>query len=358
MRIALYIFSLSGGAGKNVALLARRFSQSGHEVDVVCVKGSQNLLCSLGTAAVHIIPAVRAIFAFFGIARYLKKTNPDVIVVTGPINQLAVFFASTFSGYKGDLIIRESISLSAWFKTISLLKKGLVLSFLPMSYRRARKIVALTNDMATELRDRFCIDPEKISVIPNGIAVDSDWVKSQRQVSYDVVFCGRLVEQKRVDLLLTSVARLAGQGRSLRVAIVGDGKLRSSLERLAIRLDISDQVSFLGFRTDVSDIFRQSRVFVLPSAYEGFPNVVVEALAEGLPVVSTDSIGGGAREVLNTTGGGIVVDSFTATAIADGIEAALERAWDWSKIRMNLIRYDVEYMLDCYMDLVLKERSQ
>ena len=95
---------------------------------------------------------------------------------------------------------------------------------------------------------------------------------------------GRLHPQKGIDLLQSKVDELAPQGSNRRLLLVGDGPLRAELESWAAKCG-HQQVQLLGWRPDVASLMGSSRLIVLPSLYEGMPNVILEAMASGKPVV-------------------------------------------------------------------------
>ncbi|GAB4138964.1 glycosyltransferase [Thermopirellula anaerolimosa] len=148
------------------------------------------------------------------------------------------------------------------------------------------------------------LSPRKIVVIPNGVEVDSDCprsrirpqpVESFRVGSEDVVrkmrcvtFVGRLVPQKGVDVLLESAATWLRAFPDTTLQIVGDGPQKALLRDMADRLGIDGRVAWLGHRSDVSEILKTTDLFVLPSRWEGMPNALLEAMAAGCPVVTTD----------------------------------------------------------------------
>lgn len=109
------------------------------------------------------------------------------------------------------------------------------------------------------------------------------------------LFVGRLVFQKNVSMLLRVIQRLRGQGYYCRLKIIGEGNYKQSLEELSDKLCLSDVVDFVGsvFYTEIPKYFDWADVFLLPSNYEGFPRVIMEAAAAGLPIVATDVSGAG-----------------------------------------------------------------
>ena len=192
------------------------------------------------------------------------------------------------------------------------------------------RAIAVSEDIAQWLRDECGTPAEKIRVIHNGIptpdqypAVQREALRSECAVPRDTcLLCavGRLSEQKNFTLLLAALARL--QTRSWCLLLVGEGEQRQMLERHAAELGIGDRIRFLGRRSDVPLIMQASDLLVMSSAWEGFPYVIVEALASGLPIVATDV--GGVREGVLDGVTGILTPSGDTQALARGIQALID----------------------------------
>lgn len=140
---------------------------------------------------------------------------------------------------------------------------------------------------------------DRITVVPNGI--DFDEIRAVEPVAdgFEVVFAGRLIEAKRIDLLLRAIA---SSKRAFRVGIIGDGPERDRLEQLADALGVSPQVSFLGFLEKYEHVLahlRRADVFVSPSTREGFGLALVEAMAADCTVIAVDHPHSAAAEVVD-----------------------------------------------------------
>jgi glycosyltransferase involved in cell wall biosynthesis len=133
------------------------------------------------------------------------------------------------------------------------------------------------------------------------------------------------VHQKGFDLLIEAFAIIASQNEQLRLAIAGEGPDLQLLRDLAARLDLAQRVSFLGPIKNLSAVMRKADVFVLSSRYEGFPNVLLEALASGVPVVSTDCPSG-PREILGDGSLGLLVPCGSAKALAEAVMRVISDA--------------------------------
>jgi glycosyltransferase involved in cell wall biosynthesis len=160
---------------------------------------------------------------------------------------------------------------------------------------RAAVAVCVSNSVAEFYAGRVGFPRDKLAVIPNGIDVARYAATARADLAslgltagrQAIVAIGRLHSQKGLDWLLHLTPRLFSRLPDHDLLLVGEGPERPRLETLARSLGVSDRVHFAGFRPDVPAILRASRLLVLPSRWEGMPNVVLEAMSLGLPVVSS-----------------------------------------------------------------------
>lgn len=181
-------------------------------------------------------------------------------------------------------------------------------------YSRADCIVVQSRDALAYFLPKF---NDRTVVIPNPVVVPPDGQVSDGLVTPGrcLIAVGRLTEQKQFDLLLKAFARLKDRYSEWTLTIVGDGPMRSELESLCDQLGLAGRVMFTGFVTDPYRYLRQASLFVMSSGYEGFPNALCEAMACGLPVISTDCAGG-VREIIRDGDNGILVPSGDEDALA------------------------------------------
>lgn len=155
--------------------------------------------------------------------------------------------------------------------------------------------VCVSRGVADYCEQECGFDPTKTVVIPNGVdarlfaqATPFDWKQLGLPAEAAIVLSiGRLEEQKGIDDLLTAFSTTAAMIPHAYLVLVGDGPDRAKLEACSVSLGLSGRVRFLGRRTDVPQLLAGANLFVLASRWEGMPNVVLEAMAAGLPVVST-----------------------------------------------------------------------
>ncbi|MFI5396500.1 MAG: glycosyltransferase [Candidatus Binatia bacterium] len=186
-----------------------------------------------------------------------------------------------------------------------------------LAFRSSRAIVANSQEVAAHIVRHYWAPSGPIRVIYN--AIDTDYFRpcpagdgSHRPGP--IVTIGRLVEQKDHALFLEAAERLAREWPEAEFMIIGDGPLRPALEAQARALGLSGRVTFTGERDDVDVILRAASLFWLTSRWEGMPNVVLEAMASGVPAIATDV--GGTRELIRSGVDGFVVAQGDAEAFA------------------------------------------
>lgn len=200
---------------------------------------------------------------------------------------------------------------------------------------------------------RKLIPGRRIELIPNGIDMDEIGSISPSLMKSDIVFVGRLIKEKHVDVLVHTVSILKDRYPDIRCVTIGDGPERRNLELMTRSLGLSDTIIFTGLIRDSSDVIgylKSSRVFVFPSTREGFGMAALEALACGLPVVTVNHLSN-AAQYLVTEGCGAVC-SLDPTELSMNIQNILEnqmknddlchqraREFEWDRIVDKIERY-------------------
>jgi teichuronic acid biosynthesis glycosyltransferase TuaC len=184
------------------------------------------------------------------------------------------------------------------------------------------------------------VDPAKVRVVPNGLddaflaqpinEPDADAIPRTEKT---VLYCGWLSPEKDPLYLLEAARVLFADRPDVRLKFVGDGVLRPRIEELAAAWNIADRVTLVGeVRHDqIAEHMRQADVLCLPSLREGYPNVLLEALACGLPIVATNV--GGVPEIVTDGSRGILVPSGQPDVMAQALDTALSRRWDRESLR-------------------------
>ncbi|WP_138498122.1 glycosyltransferase family 4 protein [Nostoc sp. PA-18-2419] len=186
------------------------------------------------------------------------------------------------------------------------------------TYPFADKIVFQTQRakdyFPSELQNHSCIIPNMV-VLPPIKKHSSEKFLTERSL----IAMGRFVPEKGFDLLLQAFAKLKDNYPEWTLTILGDGKLRPELETLRNQLRLSDRVHFPGMVNNTYTFLQQAEFFIMSSRFEGFPNALCEAMACGLPVISTDCPSG-PREIIRDGTDGILVPNEDVSALATAIE--------------------------------------
>jgi glycosyltransferase involved in cell wall biosynthesis len=193
------------------------------------------------------------------------------------------------------------------------------------------RIIAVSEAVKASVIHYDHISPKKIEVIYNGIdlsqgeqRINRSEVRAQLGIRPEEMAIGvvaRLEEQKGHKVLLEALSQIPELPPSLKVLIIGDGKLRSQLEQDTLKRGLSSQVIFLGTRKPIFPILKALDLFLLPSLWEGFSMAILEAMAMGLPVIATKV--GGAEEVITSGQHGLLIPPGDAPRLAEAIQDAL-----------------------------------
>ncbi|MBY0493470.1 MAG: glycosyltransferase [Cyanobacteria bacterium] len=203
--------------------------------------------------------------------------------------------------------------------------KAVFSSVTRIGYAAADLIIATSKGVADDLTRAFAVDPAQIRVLAN--PVDLDRVRKAITEPVDesalpagdgplIVAAGRLAEAKNYPLLIDAVATVR-ERMPVRLAILGEGEIEPVIRQHIERRGLSNAVSLLGFHANPWKFIARADVFALTSRYEGFGNVLIEAMACGVPVVATASPG--TRDIITNGVDGLLADAHTPAAVADAL---------------------------------------
>lgn len=174
----------------------------------------------------------------------------------------------------------------------------------------AQTLFGLADGIVFQTRDAASYFPEKVQskskIIMNPVA-ERFYENIHEEKTKDIITVGRLEPQKNHRLLINAFSNIAQDFPDQNLVIYGEGNLRQDLEKLVEDLDLKNRVLFPGDTKDVPEKLAQSRLFVLSSDYEGMPNALLEAMAVGVPCISTDCPCGGPREIIAQNISGVLV---------------------------------------------------
>ena len=328
-KISLFIADMGGGGAERVFVnLAKAFSERGYPVDLVVgtLRGAA-YLDDLPTQ-VRIVDLKMSRMALGGpkLIRYLRRERPAAVLATRIHSNCLAVLAQRFARVDTRVVVRESNMVAPDLLKLNQIKRRVMACFIRYCYPRSDSVIAVSRGVARELNRSFGVRDEKLRVIYSPIIsegllkkaaepVDHDWYKEGQPPI--VLTVGRLTAQKSQETLIRAFARVREKTKA-RLIILGEGEKRAELETLVSRLGLTADVSLPGFKENPFAFMAGARLFVLPSAWEGLPGVLIQALGCGCPVVSTDCPSG-PREILQDGRFGRLVPVGDDTAMAEAI---------------------------------------
>ncbi|UCE86301.1 MAG: glycosyltransferase [Deltaproteobacteria bacterium] len=360
-RIALFQQTLdAGGAQKIMVNLARGFAERGHDVDFVLSEASGPLLAEI-PEPVRIVSlgAGRLRRSVLPLARYLRRERPAALFSALDYVNVIALWARRLAGGSTRVIacVHTTVSVDRANEPRSPLD---VLPWLMRcTYPRAAEVVAVSTGAADDLAHTARLPRDRIRVIYNPVvtpefasraraSLDDDWFAAGAPPV--ILSVGRLTRAKDYPTLLRAFERVRRQRRA-RLLLLGEGEERASLEALARDLSLGEDVRMPGFAANPYPYMSRAAVFVLSSAWEALPTALIEALACGTRVVSTDCPSG-PREILQDGRYGALVETRDEAALAGAILAALDAPDDADRLRARADEFSVERILPLYERLI------
>lgn len=361
-RLAVLIsYTGDGGVEKMMNHLLQGFVDAGVKVDLLLLKARGGHVEQI-PAEVNVIRlrAWTSMLALPAVTRYLRRERPDALLGAKDRAGRVALRARRLARVSTRVVLRMGMHLSGSLADKTALQR--MLRHLPVRrlYPQADAIIAVARPVAEDLARIGNIPMGRFRVIPNPVISPSlhpdaaqpanhPWLDSAEAGRPPVlVAAGRLRPQKDFDTLLRAFARVHAQ-RACRLIILGEGPERARLQTLAVKLEIADAVDLAGFRPNPYPFMRAARLFVLSSRFEGAPNVLVEAMALGTPVVATDCPSG-PRELLEDGRLGPLVPVGNPAALAEGIVTALDTAIDRAQLQESVSQYTIEKSARAYLE--------
>jgi glycosyltransferase involved in cell wall biosynthesis len=349
---------IGGGVERVVANLLNAWARQGLKVDLV-------LACDSGPVLQWLSPAVRVVNlnsrsvgrSLFKLVRYLRENCPQHLIAALHYPCEIAILARFIAGVPTRIVVTEHNALSIDAARSPYLSTRLAPWGTRLLYPCADHIIAVSQGVADDLAQLTGLARSRIQVIYNPIVypglvaagtepLDHPWFQPGEPPA--LVAVGRLVPQKDIPTLLRAFAQLTDQRWSqVRLVVIGEGAERSALEALTDQLHLGDRVCFCGFQNNPHAYIAQATALILSSQWEGFGNVLVEAMALGTPVITT-ACPYGPAEVVNGGRYGHLVQPADDRALAQAMQAVLEgdrrlAPPDW------LQQFDCEYVAHRYL---------
>lgn len=361
MKVAFVMATLgTGGVGRMRIHLTRYLVENGLEATLLL--GS---LRSPYLESVH--PGVRVAtmrgshfpLSIPTLLRYLWKERPDALITDRVRVNRSALWARRISGLPTRVFTSLHIPISLKLKGLKASKRASVERAIQGSFPLNDGIIVNSKGVAQDLLGRFDLAPGKVHVIYNPVITKDMFAKAREAPAHPwlqeghapvILGVGRLEKPKDFQTLLCAFAHFQGK-RAVKLMILGEGKEMDELKALAENLGIGSAVSFAGFAMNPYGCMARAQVVVLSSRWEGFGNVLVEALALGTPVVATDC-DYGPREILAGGRYGRLVPVGDVEAMAKAIGETLDQPKDTEVFKTAAKDFTLEGCGARYMEVL------
>lgn len=340
-----------GGIERALSTLSSHFVERGHKVVYIACRAGKHFyelnpqVIFREPSFVHTASSRLKLLNYYKTIRFvrkqLKEFKPDTILSFGDIINPLALLANRGLNY--PIYISDRISPKQYLGRFKNFMKHI-------TYRKATGIIAQSS-FAAEYKRQVFGNNINLRVIPNSLRkIDSYDVEKKNWV----IGVGRLSHEKGYDRLIEAFAKIEGHDE-WNLVLVGDGPVREQLEQQAKTLGIENRVEFLGMRKDVDLLLSESKIYVIPSRCEGFPNALCEAMASPLPCIAFDSI---AADLIDNHVNGVIVTDGDIQGLADEMIAMMDNEKIREKYAAEAIhireRLDPEKIGDEFLDFILK----
>jgi len=333
MKITLFIGGLSGGGAERVICNLSNYLSKRHDVTILTMSNDKPAydlsdkvrrisLVQFGESDNKIIKNLKRIKRF---REYVKRNSPDIYITMLPNTINFMLFNRKI--INAPILISERGDPKTRYES-SRLKKFIMKKLYP----KADGVVFQTEE-AKSYYTKFIGD--KGIIIPN--AINSEFIRKpySGQRKKRIVSAGRFSEQKNFSMLIEAFSKIIVDYPDFELVIYGDGALRNDLEKQIKKNALENKVLIPGYVEGFGDHIFDAALFVLPSNYEGMPNALMEAMALGLPCISTDCPVGGPRYLINNNMNGLLISPGNLNELIEAIEKLLSDDFLRHKIGNN-----------------------
>lgn len=358
-RIAFFLSNLDGGGAERIAVnLLKSLSTKKVPLDLVLATAKGPYLEQVPKQVrVVDLAAGRVVKSILPLSRYLRREKPYALLSHMSDANVAAVAAKELARIKTRLVLVEHNTIS--LSKSKLLRGKLVPPLMKLLYPLADNIVGVSKGAARDLEIYLGIAEGKVNVIYNPVIDDETIAKAKAPLDHPwfqkgsppvFLAVGRLTEQKDFLTLIKAFELLRKQ-KVARLIILGEGESRSELEAAIARLGLSEDVAMPGFANNPYVYMARASAFVLSSRWEALPTVLIEAMACGCPVVSTDCPNG-PNEILAGGVYGLLVSVGDAIALSTAMLEVLQAPISQDLLVRRAMYFSIERVVPEYLKLL------
>lgn len=356
MKVAAFIINLSVGGAQGVFVNVVNYLYE-HDFDVeVVVQNLDNAVYkeklnkNINIVNLNVTNA-KALFP--KLKKYILCNSFSHAFVFGSEITVVLYALRVFLHREFKIISRSLNTLSIEFKySGGFFRKHITSKLVRVFFHRIDFIIAQSEGMKDDMVQNWGCQIDKVKVINNALQPQYESIMKDSEISDKcnyLLYAGRFEPQKGLRMLLEAFSCI--KNKEIFLKLVGTGSMEGELKKMASELSIDNRVEFVGYSTNISDYYMHARATVLTSLYEGFPNVLVESIACGTPVVAFD-LPSGPKEIINNGINGYLVPYLDVVKFAEALDQALITDWDAKEIKNSAKPYSREQIMGKYLEVL------
>lgn len=354
------VSTLGGGGAEGVCVnVANGLAEDGWDIDLVVLNLNNAVYLKRVSDKVNLVvlEVNNARYSFWKLRNYLLTNKPSKVLVFNYELAIILVLVRIFFKLEFMLIARNINTISQVKKNAKgSWRKQALMQMLTKLYSKSDLIInqckKMESDLLMELPDlngKTCVIYNPVNKLVEDTISNLE-LGSVAKENY-LLCVGRLVPQKGFNFAIEAFSKLTKSHSHLRLKIVGGGGLEAELKEYAKALGIADKVDFEGFREDIIPYFLNARATLLPSLYEGFPNVLVESITLGTPVIAFDCQSGPSEIVQNKNG--LLTPYMNVEKFISDIEQVLSLEWNPLNVSNSLLNLRTNKIIAEYEKILL-----
>lgn len=359
-KISFLISSISSGGSENVCInIANGLVKRGWDIDLICfdLKEKKSLKNISKNINFINLDSNSSIMIFIKIFFYIKKKNIRHIFCFHYLIASQLVILKYILNKKFKIIARNNISLSKTKENNykKNFKKKIIFKIVEFLYPKVEFCISQCKDMRLDLIQNYKFDPKKVKVIFNPVKYEIEKKSKNYKTKKDnvILLVGRIVKQKRHDIAIKLFSNILKKFPKFKLKIVGKGDQKKYIRKLVSKYKINKNVKFVGHLENLTNLYKKANLTIMTSAYEGFPNVLIESITLGTPVISYDCPYG-PREIIINGINGFLVKNGDEINFEKKMVKALITKWNTKKIQRSALIYKNSLILDQYENFFSK----
>ncbi|MBH11285.1 MAG: hypothetical protein CMG74_13215 [Candidatus Marinimicrobia bacterium] len=344
-----------GGAEKICVLLCNELCSRGYRIDLWSLHDSKKNILLNSQINKTILNKKYSRSSLFKLFSMIKSNNPKLIIAFSPQLAVLLLFIRLLRRNKFVVIGRAINTLShEYIYKKSIWTKYVVNNLIKYFFQSSDAIIAQCDGMRNDLIDNYSISSKKIVRIYNPAILNQISTKPYVKYSkrHEIIFVGRFESQKGLEYLFNAFSLSVNKDSSLILRMIGEGSIKKDLIILAKKLNINKNLIFEGNKQNLYEYYCKAKATVLTSIYEGMPNVLLESLRAGTPIISFDSPHG-PREIVIDGINGYLVPYLNIKIFSEKIlEATGSNNFSSKKIIDSSKKFSVNNIVDQYEELI------